>query len=286
VVVAEPTGDAEPAFLAELKASLETVAAEAAADVDAELRASAAFADAGVELIVELVLPDRSKPHIGSRVVSREIVLSEAQAMARAAIGTRAAPKPQVTAESPTLPVKYDRRKALRMTLLPTIVPFVAGAAIFPLGFLGLYRGSSEAYLGCIITGSVLMGTSLISGPSIGYFWIGRTRHGLAMSGLRFATLVTGVTTMVFYMSSVMRGESDEGEGSTGPSPTLLTFSILSYTATLFLAFVDASLVGRAADRANEQWRESQKVKVQVAPIAWSNGNGNSTFGLAVSGTF
>jgi hypothetical protein len=27
-------------------------------------------------------------------------------------------------------------------------------------------------------------------------------------------------------------------------------------------------------------------VEVTVAPVAWSNGNGDGTFGLAVSGTF
>jgi hypothetical protein len=68
VVVAEPTGDAEPAFLAELKASLETVAAEAAADVDAELRASAAFADAVSSLSWSSCCPIGASP-ISDRVL-------------------------------------------------------------------------------------------------------------------------------------------------------------------------------------------------------------------------
>jgi hypothetical protein len=284
VVVAEPTGDADPAFLSELKASLETVAADAPAEMNAELRSSATVTDAGVELIVELVLPDRSKPHIESRVVSRESVLSEAQAMARAAIGGRAAPKPQVTEESPTLPVKYDRRKALLMTVLPTALSSAVGGSLIPIGLF--------THIGFIITGSVVMGTGLIFGPSIGYFWIGRTRHALMMSGLRFLTLATGVTAMVFYIGGMISNdtEGDRGSacvgGSCGPSPALLVLSIASYTATLLLAFVDAALVGRAADRANTQWRERKRIEIQASPVVWSSGNGDGTFGLAVSGTF
>jgi hypothetical protein len=174
--------------------------------------------------------------------------------------------------------VKYDRRKALLTTVLPTALAFAVGGALIPISFC--IRNSVP-----LVTGSIILGNGLILGPSVGYFWIGRTRHGLAMSGLRFLTLAIGVTAMCFYIAPLI-GNDDEEEGRAGPSPTLLTFSILSYTATLFLAFVDASLVGRAADRANAQWREKNKPTVQVTPVAWSNGNGDGTFGLAVSGAF
>jgi hypothetical protein len=126
------------------------------------------------------------------------------------------------------------------------------------------------------------LATGLISGPSIGYFWIGRTSHALLMTGLRLLTLGAGAVAMSFYFGSTI-GDSDNGQE---PASALLATSIIAFAATMSLAFVDAALVGRAADRANAKWREKNKPSVTVAPIAWSNGNGDGTFGLAVSGAF
>jgi hypothetical protein len=300
VVVAEPTGDAEPAFLAELKASLETVAAEATPELNAILRASATNSDAGVELVVELVPSDGDEPIRETRTASRASALAQARAMGRAAIRALVVPKSEAvsavqkkvkpepepepeTPPPPPLPVKYDRKKALRMTVLPTVLFPLAGAGILSLGFLALDNDDGDAtFFACTIFGSIFMATGLIFGPMNGYFYVGRTRHALAMSGLRLALLGTGVAST---LASVLGGLCDEDE-SCNESPGWMVLSITSLTALVLVTYVDASLVGRAADRANEQWRESQKVKVQVAPIAWSSGNGGSTFGLAVSGTF
>jgi hypothetical protein len=109
VVVAEPTGDADPAFLSELKASLETVAADAPAEMNAELRSSATNSDAGVELVVELVPNDGSKPIRESRTASKASALAQVRAMARKLfkpVAPAAAPPPTVVeiAEPPAPP--------------------------------------------------------------------------------------------------------------------------------------------------------------------------------------
>jgi len=297
VVVADPTGDADTAFLAELKASLETVAAEATPDVNGELKSSAAVTDTGVDLVVELAPSDGRTPVRETRSASRASALAQARAMGRAALEALGAPNKEeasspivvVTQEKPVaptpppLPEKYDRKKALRMTVLPTVLFPLLGAGIFSLGFLALDdENRNDGFLACTVVGSIFMATGLIFGPSTGYFWIGRSRHALAMSGLRLALLGTGVAST---LASVLGGSCDEDE-SCSVSPGWMVLSITSLAALVLTTYVDAAFVGRATDHANAQWREKNKPTVTVAPVAWSNGNGDGTFGLAVSGTF
>ena len=133
------------------------------------------------------------------------------------------------------------------------------------------------------IPGMAIATIGLSLGPSLGYFWIGRTQHALVMAGVRLAALGVGITFMALYIKTFQWGDGDIEQKS---NPGFLALSIIGFTAALVAAFVDAGLVGRAADRANAEWRKKNKPTVTVAPMAWSNGNGNSTFGLAVSGTF
>jgi len=303
VVVADPTGDADPAFLAELKASLETVAAEAPPDVNGELRSSAELTVAGVELVVELAPNDGKSPIRMTRVASKASALSQARAMARAVLKTFMSlsssateptaqapvmaanvpqpaeviplPEPPKPPPAPPLAEKYDRRIAIWLSLFPTVVMTVGGGG---LSYLSVVAGRAMGIPGMAIA---TIGLSL--GPSLGYFWIGRTQHALVMAGVRLAALGVGITFMALYVKTFQWGDGDIEQKS---HPGFLITSIIGFNATLAAAFVDAGLVGRAADRANVQWRESQKVKVQVAPVAWSNGNGDGTFGLAVSGAF
>jgi hypothetical protein len=100
VVVAEPTGDADPAFLAELKASLETVAAEAAPDVNGELKSSAVNTVAGVELVVEYVPFIGAEPIRETRTASRASALAQARAMGRGAIRSLVEPEPVLSVAS------------------------------------------------------------------------------------------------------------------------------------------------------------------------------------------
>jgi hypothetical protein len=321
IVVADPTGDADPSFLAELKASLETVAAEAPAEMSAELHSSVSNNEAGWELVVELVPGDGREPIRETRIVSKASALSQARAMGRAVIAafrSAASAAPETTSEvvatpvtapspqevtppteppkaprPPPLPEKHSRHSALLMTLLPTALLPPIGTGILNLGFLASsYKGA----MSCFISGASVAGLGLVFGPSTGYFWVGRWRHAMMMSGIRLLTLATGVGTMFWYVAGSMQdadeynpcedamGDRIEGCVHNEPSPVLLVFSILSLTASLFLAYVDAGLVGRAADRANEQYRNS--LLVTVAPVAWSGGNGDRTFGLALNGSF
>ena len=312
VVVAEPTGDADPAFLAELKASLETVAAEAPAELNAELKSSATLTDAGVELVVEYVPFIGAEPIRETRTASRASASAQARAMARGAMKTlTASNKEEATGPlvvgaqektaappPPPLPEKYDRKKALRMTVLPTVLSPLFGAGIFSLGFLALGDEDGEdGFLACAAIGLAFSAYGLIFGPMTGYFYVGRTRHALAMMGLRLAVVATIPAFIGIWISSGFHADGlnedcagtleEEKHGCNHESSDFgLVATIISASALVVIAYTDAFLVGRAADRANAQWRESQKVKVQVAPVAWSNGNGDGTFGLAVSGAF
>jgi hypothetical protein len=68
--------------------------------------------------------------------------------------------------------------------------------------------------------------------------------------------------------------------------PALLPLGIVAASVAALFAFVDAALVGRAADRANAQWREKNEPTLQVTPVAWTSGKGDATYGLALSGSF
>jgi hypothetical protein len=301
-VVADPTGDADSAFLAELKASLETVAAEAPAKLDADLRSRATVTDAGVELVVELVPNDGSEPVRETRIVSKASALSQARAMARAAIESFTAPAgvatttPKVVVvqeksaapQSAPLPQKYDRRKALRMTVLPTVLLPVAGGVL-----ISLFTVCMPLSVGIVVAG-----IGVAFGPATGYFWMGRWQHALGMIGLRTLTLGLGATFMGLYIVSLGGDSSSDMEceddiendipacKADKPHTGLLVASIISLTASLVVAIVDAALVGRGADRANAEWRERNKPTVQVTPVAWTDGNGQRTYGLALSGSF
>jgi len=288
VVVAEPTGDADPALLAELKTSLEAVVSEMAPDFDAEMRSSAANGDAGLELVVELVPGEGKEPIRETRIVSRASAMPQARAMGRGAIrtlvaetapGVAIAQQKSVAPPLPPLHEMYSRHKALVMTIVPTVLLPLVGAGILSLGFLAV--DSNEAvFWACVVSGSTIAAGGLIFGPTFGYFWVGRWRHALAMSGLRLALLGTGVTSLFFTIV----GSMCDYDENCGANPMWALLSATSLTASLLTGIIDASFVGHAADRANERYRRS--LQVTVAPVAWTNGSGERTFGLALNGSF
>jgi hypothetical protein len=300
VVVAEPSGDAAPELLAELKASLEVVAAEAPAEVNAELRSLASVTDEGVELVVELVLADGSDTIRESRVATLASALPQARAMVRAAFHELMAPPPpkvvvvkERPAEPPPLVEKYDRRKALRMTVLPTLLLPIVGIGMLVSGYF-IPNGTAGAVISG--TGGTWAWLGLTFGPTVGYFWVGRWRHALAMMGLRLSLMGTTAAFVGIWMWRCLAADShnEQCEGTTEnmhdchqePSSFGLVAAIVSATALLAVTYADAFLVGRAADRANAQWRERRKLEIQAAPVVWANGRGDGTFGLAVNGSF
>ena len=303
VVVAEPTGDANPAFLAELKASLETVAAEAPAALNGELRASATVEVDGVELVVEFVPDDGTATITETRVASMASALAQARAMGKAAIKAFvASPKSETTAQNvdsaiekvpPPLPQleSFSRRKALWMTAFPTVFLTVAGAGYFSMIALdNLMRPSP------FVVGMVAMSVGLVLGPTPGYFYVGRWKHALAMTGLRVSVLGTGFAIYGIWLASAFDAENqnEQCEGTSDSANKChhdvsnfgLGVALTAVAALVVISFADAFLVGRAADRANAEWREKNKPTVQVAPIAWTSGNGDTTYGLALQGTF
>ena len=309
VVVAEPTGDVEPAFLAELKASLETVVAETAPEVEAELRSSATLAENGVELVVELV-PVGGETIRESRTASRASALSQTRAMARAAI-KRPAPKPNdasapaiavagaeaIVSDSPrpdpAAPVRYDRRRALALSLWPTSALVVIGTLMcFVLP--EVVDGDGHVVFSYAV-GPSLVALGAVFGPSIGYFYLRKTGWALGMSAIRLTFAVAATWTLLEYFLAQPGWDECNGMGDDSEVdaclnerryPALLPIGIVAAVAAVALAYVDAALVGRAADRANAQWRDGNKPRVQVTPVAWSSGHGDGTFGLAMSGSF
>jgi hypothetical protein len=321
VVVAEPTGDADAAFLAELKASLETVAAEAPSEANGELRSSAVLTEAGVDLVVEYVPFMGAEPVRETRTASKASALPQAREMARMAMkaiknslsvaeaptaqaslvaatasrpevmttppeafGPLPSPLPLSRPLPPPLPEKYSRHKAMLLSLVPTGAVAGAGAAM---------AGMSVRARGMLIPAVAIASLGLVLGPSVGYFWIGETPHALGLSGLRLCTAGVGVAFMALFVSNFRMGDDcttenghQECEVEEEFHPGYLAGAIVGITATIAAAFVDAGLVGRAADRVNAEWRESRIVRIQATPIVWSSANGDETFGLAVSGTF
>jgi hypothetical protein len=103
VTVAEPTGDLDPAFLAELKAAIETVVRDAAPPPAAkgEVRSSATEVDEGVALVVELAPADGSASIREVRTASRASAVPQARAMARELLKRIAAPPARPTSIAP-----------------------------------------------------------------------------------------------------------------------------------------------------------------------------------------
>jgi hypothetical protein len=196
----------------------------------------------------------------------------------------------------PPLPESYSRRKALLMTVLPTILLPAASAVMFGLCFRIGNNENPDAWLTLISFGSTFATLGILGGPSVGYFYVGRWRHALAMMGLRLSLVGTSVAFIGIWISSGFKADSYneqcEGTSESGndchqdSSPFGLVTAIVSATALLAITYTDAFLVGRAADHANAQWRERRKLEIQAAPVVWSNGHGNGTFGLALSGSF
>jgi hypothetical protein len=313
VVVAEPTGDADPAFLAELKASLETVVSETAPEVDAELQSSATVMGEGVELVVEIVPSGGGEPVRETRVASRASAPAQARAMVRAAIKVLIAPKPEAaTATQKTVPPpveppkphppppplseKYHRRAVMLWTALPTTI-LISGTWI--LGIVGL---TTERPLAYAVGAVPAMGAAGLVFPTIGYFYIGQWKHALLMTGIRAALIGVAVVADVLWVQKGFRQDEiknqtckDSEEGChhepnySGAVPSCLLLGLMS-----IVAIVDSFMVGGATDKVNDEYRKSlaangasrRPPQVAVAPLAWSSGHGDGTFGLAVGGAF
>lgn len=144
VIVTAPAGGVDPAFLAELKASIEEVAAAEAPpeSARAELEASANAVPEGVALEVTLVPADGFEEIRESRVASRASALSQARAMARSVVrsyaerlraGTGPEPSPEsIAIEARPEPTPID---LARTAARPGIV---LGFGLDVAGFLGL----------------------------------------------------------------------------------------------------------------------------------------------------
>jgi hypothetical protein len=306
VVVAEPTGDADPAFLAELKASLETVSAEAPTELNGELRASATVKDDGVELVVEFVPNDGQAPITETRVASMASALAQARAMGKSVCRLIVVPHfREPSAVTPalvrevqseayaTVPEKYDRRRALLASGIPTYSMMAIGLVLMCLA--PATSNTSELVVPSFILGPIVAGLGVIVGPSLGYFYIGRVGRGLAMGGIRLALSVAALWMILEHelaqpgwdaCNSFEEDSEIDACLSKEEYPALLPIGIIAASLAAVLAVVDATLVGRAADRANAEWRERQKPMIQVAPVAWSGGRGDTTYGLALQGTF
>jgi hypothetical protein len=79
-------------------------------------------------------------------------------------------------------------------------------------------------------------------------------------------------------------GDDETTSQDCSDNPIGMIYAASALAATVFIDIIDIALLGRAADRANEQDRKS--LEVTVTPVAWADRSGGTTFGLAFNGTF
>jgi hypothetical protein len=291
VSVEPPTGDVEPALLAELGAALADVVAGAAAayGVDASLRVEAIASGEEVVVAMELRPAADSEPLRASRTVAAPAAVAQARILARELIRA-AAPgrtalaleetgpstgKPTTARSLPPLDSPYDRSRAFWLSFAPTL-----GGIALGVGFIGL-GAALDANLGLLAAGSAISGLAIAVGPSLGHFYVGNYAQAGWCLALRTAF---GVAAPLFLLRSVTAGFAD-GSGSrarSGESEAFLALGVVSAAALGALAIFDIATAPRAAQRANERAISA----VAVAPLVAPGPNGSTMAGLAFSMRF
>ena len=317
ITVAPPTGDADPALLAELQTWLKMIAEEqgSAVKVDGVLRIDAEPSGEGVALTLELTPSDGTAPYRESRVVSRASAAPNARAMARAAIRTVAPPPTVVATQAsdapktapPPQPVRlvlnspYDQRRAYWISVGPTLGGIVFGGALVGLAFAIENDSGRVATLG---VGATIAGLAFLVGPSLGHFYVRNNLQGSLT--LVFRTLLSGGATAFFFGAALVTAfsgpcsgfglcegdsvEEEENQGDDGGSAFggYLAGGIITAAGALTLAIVDLATVQRAAQRANEKAAAEKETDAKIsgvafAPLVVPGPNGTTTTGLAFS---
>jgi hypothetical protein len=159
VTVSPPTGDVEPALIAELEASLAAVVRDAAPapTSDAELRLAASAVEGGVSLVLTLAPADGSEPKRAERLASRASASAQARAMARELLKPPAKEAPPLAAPSVEAPAPPPApRPPPRLVLEST-----AFAGLFLIGEMKKPTGGVDFAIGWAFRESVGVGVRL-----------------------------------------------------------------------------------------------------------------------------
>jgi hypothetical protein len=302
ITVEPPTGNADPALLADLHTWMRLIAEEQGGDagIDAVLRIDAVASGEDVTLTLELAPGDGSAPIRDSRTASRVSAAAQGRAMARAAIRTVAGSRAATAApavgneELPAPPAgPYDEKKLVTASLLVTVSGALAGAGLT----IGAYF-SLEGMLGLGITGGVVGGLSLALGPAIGHLWVRNNVQGalglvgrLALAGSSTALLMA--STMVGFFGTWGSGCEESGDCDQEVAEDDRTKRIYIgvgvglEVAAVAWAIIDLAALPRAVRRANAAaGPDSGKEKisgVSFAPLIAPGPNGTAVTGLVFS---
>jgi len=238
ITVEPPTGNADPALLADLHTWMKMIAEEqgATVPVDAVLRIDATVSGEGVTLTLELAPSDGTAKVRETRTASRASAAAQARAMARAAIRKLTAPAESATTSSavehpqlqtadsatvaveavedsappvknfPDLKMPYNKKKALWLSVGPTF-----GAMTLRGAFIGLAFAveNDPGRMAMISIGLSLAGLGFFVGPSLGHFYVRNNLQGSLT--LVFRTLLSGGAAAFFgaALASSLSGLSE-----------------------------------------------------------------------------
>jgi hypothetical protein len=293
ITVEPPTGSAEPALIEQLRVSVGTVVSGAATayGVDGSLRMTVDTSEADVTLSLELVPSDGSAPARESRTVARASAAIQARAMAREAIRAVAerrdaasaqAPEgekgsPQPARDRPALNSPYGRKRALWLSLGPTMGGAVVGGALIGAAFAVPEDGGRVPML---TIGASICGLAFVIGPSLGHFHV--HNHRQAALGLALRTVFSAAAP-VFFALSFGAGFNAMGGGGSGGEEVFLIFGTIFSAASVISAIIDVTTIPRAVQRANEKAAEEKISAVALAPMLAPGPNGSTTIGLTFS---
>jgi hypothetical protein len=194
---------------------------------------------------------------------------------------------PQSERERPVLNSPYDRKKALWLSLGPTLGGVVLGGALVGSAFAVDKDTGRVTMIGI---GWSITGLAFIIGPSLGHFFVKNNKQ--AVLGLVLRTVFSVAAPLLFnagFWTGWSAGMS--GEGGSGAVAAFFVFGALSSAVGLAWAIIDLATIPRAVQRANEKALERKEAEQKISGIAFApmlapGPYGSTTTGLAFSMRF
>jgi len=146
----------------------------------------------------------------------------------------------QNSEESQTKPGLKSETKAFNLSFFGTLIPVGLGVG---LGAVSLATDKSERGVAFLSVASA----GIVIGPSLGYFYAGKSGRGLATAGLRFL-LIPGV-----FLASFATCGWDCGEGDSGYDAAWVIL-IVGEALVVVSAVYDIATVKKAVRKKNQAW--------------------------------
>lgn len=221
---------------------------------------------------------------------------SRARSIARGLLEERALAKGErslsvriIKGEIETRAQAYSRRTALALSLVPTTLLIATGVTLHT---LAMTLDGTRFNHGMFVSGMTMWHLGIVVGPSIGWMYLGRGLHAFVSGVGRFAMIgATAAFKQDHYKENYCWDEEDSDDprcnSDSNDSRFWLVFMFISATATLVVTYVDAALVGRAADVENDRRREaSNKPQVSFAPVPIVTPSGRTVPGAMLGVSF